>query len=123
MKILIGDDRIDVIRAMKNALSNLEVITALTPDKTIELAESAHPDVLVTDLQYTQNGTEGYRVLIKTKDIVPVRILFTAAANHPSVKYLSGVYHANFLYHKNQFSELVDFLNLNFSERRMENIK
>ena len=78
-KILYGDNRADMREALVNALKlrNLEVDLASTPQETITKAKAKEYGVIITDLEYTPNGREGYEVLRQIKDLAALKILYS----------------------------------------------
>lgn len=78
-KILIGDDKEQVRTALARALKlrNLEADLVSTPEEIIAKAKAGNYGVVITDLEYTDNGREGYEILRQIKDIPALKILYT----------------------------------------------
>lgn len=78
-KILFGDDReevrISIARELK--LRKLEVDLASTPSEMITKAKEYPYSAIVTDLEYTPDGREGYEVIKAIKDLPAVKIVYT----------------------------------------------
>ncbi len=87
-KILIGDDNTEFLTSFSRALRRLEieVDTATTPDEVTAKAQKTRYDKIVTDLDYTDGGAEGYQVLQEIKNLAPIRVLYTARAGVEGVK-------------------------------------
>lgn len=111
MKILIGDDKEEVRTALARVLSarNLEAELASTPEETIAKARAGNYSAVVTDLEYTEKGREGYEVLRAIKDIPAKKILYTGVLGfeHVMEALLNGADHV--VLGKNQ-EELLEIL-------------
>ena len=110
-KVLIGDDNIEKLRArfcLDETLRGKRVYYACTPEATIELAKKKRYDIIVTDLQYTEGGCEGFDVLKSVR--APVKVLWTAAANSPDVRKIAADCGANYVFHKDETDKLIELL-------------
>lgn len=79
LRILYGDDNEQVKDSLASKLrtKNLEVDLASTYEETIAKARANNYDVIITDLEYTSGGREGYDVLKSIIDIPAIKILYT----------------------------------------------
>ena len=59
---------------------------AETPEETIAMASASKYDAVITDLNYTDNGQEGYNVLSALKGKYNVLVLWTSDAYEPGIK-------------------------------------
>jgi len=79
-RILYGDDneqmRSSLARALK--LRNLEADLASTPEETIAKARANNYAAVITDLEYSAGGREGYDVMREIKDLPALKVLYTA---------------------------------------------
>lgn len=85
-KILVGDDQIEFAREKFPSIPNVEVEFVNNPDDLIQRAKTSDYSIIVTDLNYTENGQEGYKVLGALKDINTRKILWTGNAYDKGVK-------------------------------------
>ena len=78
-RILIGDDKEQVRTALARALKlrKLEADLVSTPEETIAKARTGNYSAVITDLEYTENGREGYEVLRQIRNIPALKILYT----------------------------------------------
>ncbi len=78
-KVLYGDDREDMREALAKELKlrNLEVELASTAEELVTKARTKEYGVIITDLEYTLEGLEGYEVLRQIKDIAALKILYS----------------------------------------------
>jgi CheY-like chemotaxis protein len=107
-KILVGDDKIEFFRGgLERALQDIGVDFANSPQIVLELARKTNYDVIVTDLQYTEGGVEGFGVLQNIRDLAPVRILWTAAAGMREVHEVARQCGASYVYGKKQTDEML----------------
>ncbi|MBT3985544.1 hypothetical protein HOD38_06185 [archaeon] len=83
-KILVGDD--NLIHARRNFpyIPNAEIDFVDNPDEVI--ARARDYDLVITDLNYTPGGEEGYRVLDELQDLEVRKILWTGNAYETGVK-------------------------------------
>ena len=79
MKILIGDDKQEEREKLARALSGYDLTLAETPEEVVNKARQIKYDAVVTDLEYTEGGQEGYEVLRQIQDLTENRILYTGA--------------------------------------------
>jgi DNA-binding NtrC family response regulator len=79
MKVLIGDDKEEVRNTLESALKlrKLEADLVSTSKETIAKAKTGNYSVVITDLEYTKNGEEGYEVLREIRDLPALKILYT----------------------------------------------
>ena len=87
-KILVGDDQIEYTKkvfptmppgaAYPDFVDNYEAV--------IEKARNGDYNLIVTDLNYTENGQEGYKVLEALVDLPVRKILWTGNADDPGVR-------------------------------------
>jgi DNA-binding response OmpR family regulator len=79
-KILIGDDREQVRCSLGRALRarKIEVDLAATAQEVIRKARANNYDAVITDLEYTEGGREGYEVLRQISDLPTLKVLYTA---------------------------------------------
>ncbi|MCX6748237.1 MAG: response regulator [Candidatus Pacearchaeota archaeon] len=111
-KILMGDDNEEFLARFSRALKRpeIEVDTAITPEEVITKARQARYDKIVTDLDYTDGGAEGYKVLQEIRNLVPVRILYTARAEVEGVKEQAEQSEATHIISKQNISGLMRLL-------------
>jgi CheY-like chemotaxis protein len=89
--ILIIDDDIDLVEAMKLALEPLkaEMLSAYSPEEGIQLARRERPDVILLDVMFGREGkTHGFDYAIQMKQdeiLAPIPILMVTSVNvkHP----------------------------------------
>jgi len=79
-RVLIGDDNEQMLRSLGRVMrmKGLEADLSTTPEEVIEKAKTGDYFAVVTDLEYTEGGREGFQVLDAIKDIDSVKILYTA---------------------------------------------
>lgn len=85
-KILVGDDQIDFARKNFPFIPNVEVEFVANSDELIRKAQSGEYSTIVTDLNYTEHGEEGYRVLEALKDVSSRKVLWTGNAYDEGVR-------------------------------------
>ena len=85
MRILIGDDDAELRNSLERALRKYETDSAETPEQAIEKIKTEKYEILITDLQYTESGREGYEVLRQAIPYINVRILFSGLGSEKSV--------------------------------------
>jgi CheY-like chemotaxis protein len=78
-KIIIGDDIEDILLGWELMLGD-EATTVTTPEEFINALQNTDFDVVVTDLNYTRGGKEGYEILRAIKDRNCRKILCTSEA-------------------------------------------
>lgn len=78
-KILIADDKEEIRQSIQRRLKILGIQSDLVsePEEAIRRARISNYGFLITDLDYTRNGREGYKVLHETADLSMIRILYT----------------------------------------------
>ena len=79
-KILVGDDQIDFAKKNFPSIPNAEIEFVADPNELIKKAQTGNYTMVVTDLNYTENGEEGYKVLEALKDSNLRRVLWTGNA-------------------------------------------
>jgi len=111
-KILIGDDNTEFLASFSRALRRpgIEVDTATTPEGVVAKAKQTRYDKIVTDLDYTDEGGEGYRVLQEIRELAEVRILYTAKAEVEGVREEAERNGATHTINKRDFSGLMKLL-------------
>jgi DNA-binding response OmpR family regulator len=111
-QVLIGDDEEEVRTALARELElmQFEVDLARNPQEVIAKARTNIYSAVVTDLEYTVDGREGYQVLKEIKDVCAVKILYTGLSGFEHV--LEGFEHGadHVVLGKNQLT-LVEILN------------
>ena len=86
MRILVGDDNPQVRESLARDLKlrNLEVDLVSNPQEVVAKARTGNYDVVVSDLQYTPEGREGYDVLRELQNIRAKKVLYTAQSGFES---------------------------------------
>ena len=82
-KILVGDDQLDYARDNFPYIPHAEIDFVNNPDEVI--ARARDYDLVITDLNYTPGGEEGYRVLEELMDLDVRKILWTGNAYEEGV--------------------------------------
>jgi len=85
-KFLVGDDQIDFARKNFPFIPNAKVEFVTNPDELVRKAQSGEYSIIVTDLNYTEHGEEGYKVLEALKDVSSRKILWTGNAYDKEVR-------------------------------------
>jgi hypothetical protein len=85
-KILVGDDHIDFAKAAFPYIPDASVEFVSSPEEIIRKAKTGMYTTIVTDLEYTENGREGYAVLEQIKDLPARKILWTGRGNEKDVQ-------------------------------------
>jgi hypothetical protein len=85
-RILVGDDRIELVKRLFPYIPDAEVEFVETPEQVVERALAGGYTVIVTDLDYTPRGREGFKVLEALKGVPARKVLYTGAAQEPGVK-------------------------------------
>jgi len=85
-KIIVGDDRIDFARANFPFIPNAQVDFFEFPLDVINGAKTGQYSTVVTDLEYTSGGREGFEVLEAIRDVNARKILWTGAAHLEEVQ-------------------------------------
>ena len=104
--ILLGDDRLDFAKEAMPYIPGAEVTYVSTPEEIVAEAKTGKYDLIITDLQYTPNGSEGFSVLEQLQDLDTRKILWTAAAGMDEVKTKAKEYGVELL-NKNELGTLV----------------
>lgn len=86
MKILIGDDNLDFARESMPYIPDCQTVYVATPGEVIARVQQEPFDVIITDLQYSENGEEGFVILEAIRGITARKILWTGAADHEDVR-------------------------------------
>lgn len=93
-KILYGDDNEQSRKSLAKALKlrGLEADLASTPQEFLEKARANQYHALITDLEYTEGGREGYEVLREIKDLPTLKILYTGVSGfeYEAEAYMNG---------------------------------
>jgi DNA-binding NtrC family response regulator len=81
-KVLYGDDKPEMREKVARELRSrgLEVDLASTPSEMLAKAKSSNYHVLITDLEYTQDGREGYEVLGAIRYLPGLKILYSGVS-------------------------------------------
>jgi CheY-like chemotaxis protein len=78
-RVLYGDDKEQNRNALARALRlrNLEVDLVSSPQELVAKARAEKYRVIVTDLDYTLEGREGYQVLKEIRNLPALKVLFS----------------------------------------------
>jgi len=106
IKILVGDDDLEFARQSMPNIPNAEIEFVETADAAIRRAASDEFDIVITDLNYTPSGEEGFEVLKSLKGVMARRILWTGAGQDPAVRAKAAEFGAEVLA-KNELGSLV----------------
>jgi len=113
-RILYGDDNEQKKESLARELRlrRLEVDLASTPAETISKARAGNYFAVVTDLNYTEEGTEGYEVLKQLKDLPAKKILYTGQAGFEYVAdgFMHGADYVVLSKHEKSLLEVLDKL-------------
>ncbi len=85
-RILVGDDQVDFAKKNFPFIPDAEIEFVNNPNLLIEKAKTGQYSIVVTDLNYTENGEEGFNVLKELQNISGRKILWTGNAYDPNVK-------------------------------------
>lgn len=85
-KILVGDDHIDYAKENFPHIPGFEAQFRDKPEEVVSEAKKGVFSIIVTDLDYTPNGAEGYNILESIKSVKSRKILWTGRANEPEVR-------------------------------------
>lgn len=85
-KIILGDDRIDFAKQNFPAIPNSQVEFVDNFQELIDKAKQSKYDMVITDLDYTYRGAEGFRVLEELRDNPARKILWTGRGSDPEVR-------------------------------------
>lgn len=86
-KVLIVDDDIDMVEAMKITLSakNYQVETAFSPEEGFQKAKEEKPDLIILDVMFgSKRQTRGFYYAVRMKQdkvLAPIPILMVTAVN------------------------------------------
>ncbi|VVB79480.1 Uncharacterised protein [uncultured archaeon] len=118
MKVLIGDDReqIRLELARELTIRGLESDLKATAEETIEAAKKEDYYAIITDLEYTPEGEEGYRVLDETRSMISIKILYTGKRGFET--FVGGVGHgADYVILKKDLSELLEIIDKDICQK------
>jgi CheY-like chemotaxis protein len=83
-KVLYGDDREDMRNSLAKALreKNLEVELELVDNhqELVARAKANNYDAVISDLDYSPEGREGYEVLKQIRHLPAIKVLYTGEA-------------------------------------------
>ena len=81
-RILYGDDKEMNGKALARALRGIgfEVDLAINPQEFLAKARNGNYRALITDLEYTDGGREGYEVLKQIRNLPGLKMLFSGVA-------------------------------------------
>jgi len=85
--ILFADDNAEILRSMERALRTrgLKPDLASNPDEAVKMARAKPYLAIITDLEFTPDGREGYDVLEQISDLPAVKILYTGRRDFETV--------------------------------------
>jgi DNA-binding response OmpR family regulator len=116
MRVLVGDDKQEIRDSLARALKlrGLEVDLAQTPQEVIARARNGSYGAVVTDLQYTENGSEGYEVLRELRNLPAKKIIYTAQSGfeYAAEAFESGADYAVLRKDSSELYRILDELNL-----------
>lgn len=113
-RVLIGDDNQTIRAELLESLvrKNFAVDLASTPEEMIQKAKSGDYFAVVTDLEYTPQGREGYAVLDELKENPALKILYTGKREFECVA--EGlVFGADYVITKKDQTQLIEVLENN----------
>lgn len=78
-KIIYGDDKPEMREALARAvrLRGLEIDLASTPEELLRMARTNSYHAVITDLEYTPEGREGYDILKQLRTLPTLKILYS----------------------------------------------
>lgn len=81
LMVLYGDDKLEMRNALARVLKlrNLEVDLASSPEEFLKMARSGNYGALITDLEYSPQGREGYEVLRQIRELPALKVLYSGA--------------------------------------------
>lgn len=85
-KILIGDDKIEFAKQNFPSIPDTQVDFVNNPTDLVNSAKTGNYTTIITDLNYTENGQEGFAVLEALRDIPARKILWTGNAYEVGVR-------------------------------------
>ena len=117
-RILYGDDKEEMRNALARALKtrNLELELASTPQEIIAKAKANNYHAIVTDLDYTNEGREGYEVLRQLKDLPALKVLYSGVCGF---EFMAEAFDngANYVVFRKDQSELMKILDKELGEK------
>ena len=96
-KILVGDSSLESARQLFANVPDVEVACADTPEEVIRLALTGEFDEVFTELDYTENGQEGFTILEAIQNVSCRQTLWTAMAHKSEVRAMANKLMANVL--------------------------
>lgn len=85
-KILVGDDSIEFAKKSFPYIPNAEIEFVSTPEEVIRKGKTGQYNIIVTDLNYTPEGQEGFKVLEELKGLGARLILWTGNAYDAGIR-------------------------------------
>jgi hypothetical protein len=85
-RILVGDDQVDFARENFPYIPDAEVEFVSDPGVLVEKARTGNYAMVVTDLNYTEGGEEGFTVLEALQGVTTRKVLWTGNAYDKGVK-------------------------------------
>ena len=85
-KILVGDNDLEFARANFPFISNAEVQFVDNPQELIRRATTGSYSTIVTDLNYSEAGQEGFNVLEALREVSARKVLWTGNAYDPGIR-------------------------------------
>jgi len=117
-RILYGDDNEQNRNALARALRlrRYEADLAATPQEFVAKARANSYHALITDLEYTPEGREGYEVLREIRELPALKVLFTGQSGfeYEAEAYESG---ADFAVMRKDSSALIKLLDEKLNSR------
>lgn len=111
-KVLYGDDKEEKRNVLANELRlrNLEVELARTPQELVAKARANKYDAIITDLEYTPEGREGYDVLRQIRKLPALKVLYSGVCGfeYAAEAFESGADYAILRKDQSQLMELLD---------------
>lgn len=85
-RILVGDDQTEFARQNFPYIPDAEIEFVSTPEEVVEKGKTGDYSIVITDLNYTPNGQEGFKVLEELKGLGARLILWTGNAYDPGIR-------------------------------------
>jgi hypothetical protein len=85
-RIILGDDNLDFAKASFPYIPNSTTEFVNNPEELIEKAKTGEYSMVITDLDYSLRGAEGFQVLEALKDSNARKILWTGRASEQEVR-------------------------------------
>ena len=107
--ILFGDDNASMFKLpVKKRFPEYTIEFYCTPEEIIEKAKQGKFKTIITDLNYTKGGEEGFNVLSEVKGCSDIRILHTGIFRGEEAKMMetAGRYGATHVVSKNDYETL-----------------